>query len=85
MLDVGCGGGLVSEPLARMGASVTGLDPGRENVEAARAHVEGRPGPAGSTSTTASATVEELAAEGFNSMPSSASRSSSTCPTSARS
>lgn len=42
LLDVGCGGGLVSEPLARMGATVVGLDPGRENVEAARAHAAGQ-------------------------------------------
>ncbi len=38
LLDIGCGGGLVSEPLSRMGASVTGIDPGLENIEAARAH-----------------------------------------------
>jgi len=38
VLDVGCGGGLVSEPLARLGAQVTGLDPAVENIEAARRH-----------------------------------------------
>lgn len=38
ILDVGCGGGIVCEPLARMGAKVTGLDAGPENIEAARAH-----------------------------------------------
>lgn len=38
LLDVGCGGGLISEPLARMGATVTGIDPGEENVAAARTH-----------------------------------------------
>jgi phage terminase large subunit len=38
VLDIGCGGGLVSEPLARLGATVTGLDPARENIEAARRH-----------------------------------------------
>ena len=37
-LDVGCGGGLVAEPLARLGAAVTGIDPVRRNIEAARAH-----------------------------------------------
>jgi len=36
--DIGCGGGLVSEPLARLGANVTGIDPAEENVAAARAH-----------------------------------------------
>jgi len=42
LLDVGCGGGLISEPLARLGASVTGLDPATENIEAARRHAEGQ-------------------------------------------
>ncbi len=37
-LDVGCGGGLVSEPLARLGATVTGIEPAEDNVAAARAH-----------------------------------------------
>lgn len=38
VLDVGCGGGLISEPLCRMGARVTGIDPSTETIEAARAH-----------------------------------------------
>ena len=38
ILDIGCGGGLVSEPLARLGAAVTGIDPGAANIEAARTH-----------------------------------------------
>lgn len=38
VLDVGCGGGLLAEPLARLGASVTGIDPLESNVEAARTH-----------------------------------------------
>ena len=38
ILDVGCGGGLVAEPLARMGASVTGIDPGEDTIAAARVH-----------------------------------------------
>lgn len=38
LLDIGSGGGLVSEPLARMGANVTGIDLADETVEAARAH-----------------------------------------------
>lgn len=37
-LDIGCGGGLLCEPVARLGASVTGLDPARDSIEAARAH-----------------------------------------------
>ena len=65
LLDVGCGGGLVSEPLARMGATVTGIDPGQENVEAARAHAAGETGSGGSLQLNYRiATVEELAAEG---------------------
>lgn len=38
--DIGCGGGIVAEPLARMGAAVTGIDAGEENIRAARAHAE---------------------------------------------
>lgn len=37
-LDVGCGAGLLCEPLARLGAKVTGLDAAPENIAAARAH-----------------------------------------------
>ncbi len=40
-LDVGCGAGLVTEPLARMGASVTGIDAAAENISAAQAHGAG--------------------------------------------
>ncbi|TIX48831.1 bifunctional 2-polyprenyl-6-hydroxyphenol methylase/3-demethylubiquinol 3-O-methyltransferase UbiG [Alteraurantiacibacter aquimixticola] len=40
-LDVGCGAGLLCEPLARLGANVTGVDAAAENVAAARAHAEG--------------------------------------------
>lgn len=40
VLDIGCGGGLLCEPLARMGAAVTGIDPARTNVETARLHAE---------------------------------------------
>jgi 2-polyprenyl-6-hydroxyphenyl methylase/3-demethylubiquinone-9 3-methyltransferase len=37
-LDVGCGAGLLCEPLARLGALVTGVDAAPENIEAAKAH-----------------------------------------------
>ena len=40
-LDVGCGAGLLAEPLARMGATVTALDAAPELIAAARAHVAG--------------------------------------------
>lgn len=43
VLDIGCGGGLLSEPLARMGAEVTGIDPAPGNVDVARLHA-GRAG-----------------------------------------
>jgi 2-polyprenyl-6-hydroxyphenyl methylase / 3-demethylubiquinone-9 3-methyltransferase len=38
VLDIGCGGGILSEPLARLGADVVGADPSRTNIEAAKAH-----------------------------------------------
>ncbi|HEU4652044.1 MAG TPA: bifunctional 2-polyprenyl-6-hydroxyphenol methylase/3-demethylubiquinol 3-O-methyltransferase UbiG [Croceibacterium sp.] len=40
-LDVGCGAGLLCEPLARLGAEVTGVDAAPANVEAAALHAEG--------------------------------------------
>jgi 2-polyprenyl-6-hydroxyphenyl methylase / 3-demethylubiquinone-9 3-methyltransferase len=38
VLDIGCGGGILSEPLARLGAAVVGADPAASNIEAARHH-----------------------------------------------
>lgn len=40
--DVGCGAGLLAEPLTRLGAAVTGIDPAPENVAAARLHAAGQ-------------------------------------------
>ncbi len=40
VVDIGCGGGLVAEPLARLGAEVTGVDPGPENIAVAKSHAE---------------------------------------------
>ncbi len=40
-LDVGCGAGLLCEPLARLGAAVTGVDAAAENIAAASAHAAG--------------------------------------------
>ena len=38
ILDIGCGGGLICEPLARLGAAVTGIDAAEANIAVARAH-----------------------------------------------
>ncbi|XP_043699678.1 ubiquinone biosynthesis O-methyltransferase, mitochondrial-like isoform X1 [Telopea speciosissima] len=40
IVDVGCGGGILSEPLARMGASVTGIDAVEKNIKIAQLHAE---------------------------------------------
>jgi 2-polyprenyl-6-hydroxyphenyl methylase/3-demethylubiquinone-9 3-methyltransferase len=40
LLDVGCGGGLVAEPMTRLGFRVTAIDAGAEAIEAARAHAQ---------------------------------------------
>src|SRR5262245_7986605 len=60
LLDIGCGGGLVAEPLARLGAAVTGIDPAPENIEAAKAHAEG----AGLAIAYRAIAAEDLAREG---------------------
>ena len=40
LLDIGCGGGLIAEPMARLGAQVTGADAARRNIEVARLHAQ---------------------------------------------
>lgn len=60
VLDVGAGGGLLCEPLARLGGEVTGIDPAPENVAAAAAHAARM----GLPVTYRAATVEELAGAG---------------------
>ena len=40
ILDIGCGGGLVCEPLKRLGATVTGIDPSKNNIEVAKFHAK---------------------------------------------
>jgi len=40
--DIGCGAGLLAEPLARLGAEVTGIDAAPENIAAARLHAQGQ-------------------------------------------
>lgn len=60
VLDIGCGGGLLSEPLTRLGASVTGIDFGERNIEIARQHA----GQMGLAIEYRVATAEALVAEG---------------------
>lgn len=59
VLDIGCGGGLVAEPLARLGAEVTGIDPAPETIAAATTHAKG----AGLKIAYRPATAEQLADE----------------------
>ena len=60
ILDIGCGAGILSEPLARLGAEMVGADPAEENIEAARAHAED----GGLTIDYRATTAEDLAAAG---------------------
>jgi 2-polyprenyl-6-hydroxyphenyl methylase/3-demethylubiquinone-9 3-methyltransferase len=60
VVDIGCGAGLLSEPLARLGARVIGVDAAAENVAVARHHAE----QAGVTLDYRCATAETLEAEG---------------------
>lgn len=60
LIDVGCGGGLLSEPMRRMGFSVTGLDASAENIGVARQHAT----EVGLDVAYRAATVEQMVAEG---------------------
>ena len=40
LLDIGCGGGLLSEPMCRLGASVIGIDASKKNIEVAKFHAK---------------------------------------------
>jgi len=60
ILDIGCGAGVLSEPLARLGAEMTGIDPAAENIAVARAHAAD----AGIAVDYRSTTAEELAGAG---------------------
>jgi 2-polyprenyl-6-hydroxyphenyl methylase/3-demethylubiquinone-9 3-methyltransferase len=62
LLDIGCGGGLLSEPMARLGFAVTGADASDRNIEVARAHAA----QSGAAVTYRCATAEALAAEGHS-------------------
>ena len=39
VLDIGCGGGLLSEPMARLGANVVGIDASKKNIDVAKHHL----------------------------------------------
>ena len=58
LLDIGCGGGLLCEPMARLGADVVGADPTRTNIEVARIHAEESGVPVDYRATTAEALAE---------------------------
>lgn len=62
ILDIGCGGGVLSEPLARLGATVTGIDPAPGNVEIAIRHAAKSALPVTYLATTA----EDLVAQGHS-------------------
>ena len=40
ILDIGCGGGLLCEPLNRLGATMTGVDPSKDNIKVAKLHAK---------------------------------------------
>ncbi|MEL7139875.1 MAG: bifunctional 2-polyprenyl-6-hydroxyphenol methylase/3-demethylubiquinol 3-O-methyltransferase UbiG [Pseudomonadota bacterium] len=61
LLDIGCGGGLLSEPMARLGATVTGVDPAEANIAVARLHAE----QSGLDIAYRAARAEDLVAEGL--------------------
>lgn len=60
LIDIGCGGGLLAEPMSRLGFDVAAIDASSENIGAARAHAE----PQGLPIAYRAATVEQLEAEG---------------------
>ena len=40
ILDIGCGGGLLSEPMSRLGANITAIDASKKNIEVAKYHTK---------------------------------------------
>jgi 2-polyprenyl-6-hydroxyphenyl methylase/3-demethylubiquinone-9 3-methyltransferase len=59
-LDIGCGGGLLTEPMARLGATITGIDPSARNIKTASVHAAEQ----GLAIDYRAATAEDLAAAG---------------------
>ena len=78
LLDIGCGGGLLSEPMARLGAPVTGVDAAPRNIAVAALHAEGQ----ALAIDYRQGTAEALAEAARSSTSCWRSRSSSTWPTS---
>lgn len=62
ILDVGCGGGILSQPLARLGANVIGIDAAKESIEIASSHASNDPEIKDNIQFICS-TIEEFAAE----------------------
>ena len=60
LVDIGCGGGLIAEPMARLGATVTGIDASETNIAVASLHAQN----AGVDITYRATTAEQLALEG---------------------
>lgn len=60
LLDIGCGGGLLSEPMAKIGFAVRGIDPSEKNIATARAHAV----QSGAAVTYTATDAETLASEG---------------------
>src|SRR5579871_6747454 len=61
LLDIGCGGGLLCEPMARLGFAVTGIDPSARNIGTAKAHADA----SGLAISYRATTAESLVAEGL--------------------
>jgi 2-polyprenyl-6-hydroxyphenyl methylase / 3-demethylubiquinone-9 3-methyltransferase len=60
LVDIGCGGGLIAEPMARLGANVTGVDASEKNIAVASVHAQ----QSGLTVHYTASTAEDLAAQG---------------------
>ncbi|XP_063362852.1 ubiquinone biosynthesis O-methyltransferase, mitochondrial-like [Cydia amplana] len=66
ILDIGCGGGILSMPLAKLGAEVTGVDASKELIEMAQEHSRGHPPAPGKSPTYIYTSIEEHAKDHAN-------------------